>query len=205
MSQAPGIITEILRKVNYCEFCDKPSTSENVCEVYTIEKFEACDLADISKNIVILCPACKQNYDRGVFSKKHLKACVMLRDPELIEWLINLFERYDLRFKQSVAKQGFIARTLHKLANDKNFIDNALFLFSVFVIITGIFIFSYGFNNVSNYDTTAALGAAGDPGQYSPEFLFNLFLELGGVLFALIGLFFVLKMTGSKAKKNFIG
>jgi hypothetical protein len=203
MGQAPGIITEILTKVNYCELCDKPSASENVCDVYTIEKIGACDPADFSKNIIVLCPACKNKYDTGVVSKKHLKVCVIIRDPGLSEWLSNLFDRYNIRFEQNTVKQGLIEKTLNRLAANQNNIDNAIFFFGAFIIIIGILIFSYGFTNVSNYDNTAVLSAASDSGQYSPEHLFSLFLELAGVVFALMGLFFVLGKAGDEAK-NFL-
>jgi hypothetical protein len=99
MGQAPGIITEILTKINYCELCDKPTASDNVCDIYTIEKFRADDPGDLSKNIIVLCPACKKNYDTGMFTKKHLKVCVKIRDPGLSDWLTNLFDSYDIRLK----------------------------------------------------------------------------------------------------------
>jgi hypothetical protein len=203
MGQATGIITEILTKVSYCEFCDKPSAPGNVCDVYTIEKFVTNDRADYSKNIIILCPSCKKNYDEGVFYKKHLKACLMLRDPGLSEWLSNLFERYELRFEQSTVSKGFFSRTLYRLINDQNFIDNAIFLFGVFIIIIGVLLFAYGFNNVSNYDSNPAISTAGDSGQYPREYLFSMFLELAGVVFALLGLFFELGIARGNAKANY--
>jgi hypothetical protein len=203
MGQTTGIIPEILTKVNYCEFCDKLSTSENVCDIYTIEKFEAGDQADLSKNVIVLCPACKKNYDESVFSKKHLKACIMLRDQGLSEWLSDLFERYDISFKQSPADQGFFDRVRYRLVNDQNFIDNTIFLFGAFIIIIGILLFAYGFNNIRNYESDPALSIASDAGQYAPEYLFNLFLELAGVVSALLGLFFELGQVKGNAKANY--
>lgn len=204
MGQALSVISEILTKINYCELCDKPTASENVCEVYTIEKFGANDLSDLSKNIVVLCPACKKNYETGIFTKKHLKVCVIMRDPGLSDWLTNLFDSYDIRLKKDTINQGFIEKTFNRLVSDQNHIDNAIFLFGVFITIVGFLIFSYGFNIASNYDNAGALSFPGDSGQYSSGLQFNLFLELTGVAFALIGMFFVLKMSPGSVGKNII-
>jgi hypothetical protein len=202
MGQSTGIISEILAKVDYCEFCDKPSAPGSFCDVYTIEKFVTGEPAGYSKNIIVLCPSCKKNYDEGVFYKKHLKACVMFRDPALSEWLINLFGRYNFRLEQSAVNKGFFSRARYRLINDQNFIDNAIFLFGAFFIVTGVLLFAYGFNNVSNYDSTPAISAAGNSGQYSREYLFSMFFELAGVVFALLGLFFDLGIARGNVKAN---
>jgi hypothetical protein len=204
MGQTPGIITEILSKINYCELCDNPTASDSVCDVYTIEKFGADDTGDLSKNIIVLCPACKKNYDTGMFTKKHLKVCVKIRDPGLSDWLTNLFDSYDIRIKKDPVNHGYFGKTLNRLVNDQNFMDNAIFLFGAFIIFISFFIFSFGFNAVSYYDNTAVPDVPGDSGQYSSGLLFNIFLELTGVAFALIGMFFVLKMSHGNVKKNVV-
>jgi hypothetical protein len=202
MGQSSGIITEILARVSYCEFCDKPAAGEVVCDVYTIDKFEEIDPADLSKNVIVLCQDCKKNYDTGVFGRKHLKACVMQRDPGLIEWFSNLFGQYNIHIKQSTNNEGFLRKAFSRLVNDQNFLNNTIFLFGIFLIVIGVLLFSYGFNKVSNFDSNPALITA-DSGNYSPEYLFYLFLELVGVVFALLGLFFDMGTVKGKGKITF--
>jgi hypothetical protein len=203
MGQTPGIITEILTNINYCELCDKPSDSENVCDVYTIDKFDASEQTSLSKNILVLCPTCKKYYDEGIISKKHLKACVMLREPGLDRWLSDLFDRYGIGPKQSTVNKGLMSRTHYRLVNDPNLLENVLLLSGIFIIFIGILLFSYGFNNINSYTTDAVATTAGDPGQYPPNDMFYLFLELAGVLCALLGLFFELSLVKGNGKINY--
>jgi len=192
MGQAPGIITEILTKVDYCEFCDRPADSENDCNIYTIDQIDACDQSDLAKNIIVLCTDCKRNYDKGIFGKKHLKACVMLRNPELSEWLSALFESYDIRLKPAAPNKGLLSRVLNKLVNDQRHIDNAMLIFGAFFVLAGVLMFSYGFGVTGSN--------AVDAGQSSPGYLFNQFLGLAGVALAFIGLFFELRMVNGPGK-----
>jgi hypothetical protein len=200
MGQSTGIITEVLTKIDHCELCDMPSSSENLCDVYTIEKFEAGEQYDLSKNIVVLCPSCKKNYDENVFRKNHLKACIMLRDPELSACLSDLFEPFNIQIKQSAPKKGRMNSTLDRVLNDRNFFDNAFFLFGVFIIILGVILFAFGSSNISNYDSNTALSSTSDSGQYSLEYLFSLFSEFAGVVLALLGMFFELSLVKGNAK-----
>jgi hypothetical protein len=199
MGQVPGIISEILAEVNRCEVCGNPSDVENTCNVYTIEKFDAGNLADLSKSVIVLCPVCITNYENGVLHRKHLKACVMLRDPGLSEWLSHLFGRYNLSGGDSSADKGFFGRLLDKMAGDQAYIDNAIVLFGIFIIAVGLLLFCFGYSNASSYDNSPAVNMASSTVQGSQAEWGNLLFQLGGVFIVLIGLFFELTMVKDRA------
>ena len=202
MGKVPGIITQILNKIDYCEFCDVPFNDVETPEVYIIDRHDINNTGDLSKNIIVLCPGCKSNYNDGIFSKKHLKACVMLRKPETREWLKNKFDQYDISLKQSTVKKEpvnrFLDKALSKLINNQANLDGAIFLFGILIIIIGILLFSYGYNNVSNYDNGLAGKFINDAGQYSLEYKFSLIIELAGVALAFIGLLFEMRMVKTR-------
>jgi hypothetical protein len=195
MGQVPGIISEILAEVSRCELCGNLSDVENTCNVYTIEKFDAGSLADLSKSIIVLCPVCMNNYENGIVHRKHLKACVMLRDPGLSEWLSRLFDRYNLSGGDSSADKGLFGRFLDKMAGDQAYINNAIILFGIFIIAVGLLLFCFGYSNASSYDNSPAVNMASSAVQESPAEWGNLLFELGGVFIVLIGLFFELTMV----------
>ena len=203
MGQTTGIIAEILLKVNYCEICDKPAACDNVLDIYTIDQYEANELTSLSKNILVLCPTCKRYYDEGIISKKHMKACVMLREPGLDRWLSDLFDRYGIGQKQSTENKGLMGRSLYRLVNDQKQLENVLFLSGIFIIFIGILLFSYGCNQINSYAADAVAATAGDPGQYQPSDMFYLFIELAGVVCALLGLFFELNLVKDNGKISY--
>jgi hypothetical protein len=199
MGQTSGILAEILARMDHCELCGRPSDSENACDVYTIDKMDHGVPADLWTNILVLCPACKKRYDEGAFGKRHLKACVRLRDPGLNEWLQDLFEGYGIVPEPVAETRGLIDGAFHRMVNNPGFIDSAMFLSGIFIIFAGVILFFFGFNNVSYYDGHPALTATGDAVQGSPDYLFSMFLEIGGVVMALAGLFLELRLVKGNA------
>jgi hypothetical protein len=198
MGGTPDIITKILTEINYCEFCDRPADCEHECNIYTIDKVGTGGLIDISKNIIVMCPECKQKYDAGVFGKKHLKACVMMRDPGLSKWLIDLFQQYDIRLKQNTVKKGLKDRALDWLFNVQEQLDNVMLLFGLFFIIVGILLFAYGYSVINGYENGSVTS-----GEGAGNYLFYQFFELAGVALALIGLFFELCQADRKGKPDY--
>ncbi len=190
MAEAHGVITDILGRINYCEFCDTPTGNDGALEIYTIDKFDTVHPEDIYRNIIVLCPGCKKNYDDNVFGKKHLKACVMLRDPELSSWLDDLFGQYGFGGRPGRAKRGLFGR-LDRLVGDQRYLNNAVFVFGIFLIAVGVLLFSYGYSNVSGDLST------------SQDNTFSLFLEMAGVICALLGLFFELGLVKGPVKVGF--
>ena len=199
MAEAHGVITDILGHINYCEFCDAPAGNDVALEIYTIDKFDTVHPEDLYRNIIVLCPGCKKNYDDNVFGKKHLKACVMLRDPELSHWLEDLFGQYSFRGKPGPAKRGLMSR-LDRLVGDQRYLNNAVFIFGIFLIAVGVLLFSYGYSNVYSYNNGLAVG--GDL-MTSQDYTFSLFLEMAGVICALLGLFFELGLVKGPVKVGF--
>lgn len=189
MGQALSIIDEITRKIDHCEFCDAPAGDGEALEVYVIDRLDPGQLQGFSGNIVILCPGCKRNYDAGLFSKRHLRACVRLRDPELGEWLNRLFDRSLAGQNRSAAGKSRASPSLPARLSRLATVENAVFLSGLLAIVIGVLLFSVGYNH-SGGDAVGSSGAG----------LFDVFLELAGVALAFIGLAFQLESA-----RNFAG
>jgi len=192
MGQAQGLIADILAIVEHCELCGSPAVSDNAFEIYTIEGFDPADFSGLFKNIVVLCPGCKARFDDGTISRRHLKACVRLREPEITKSLQNLLSQYDLPGTSRKAGKGQTGNVFDRLVNDPALFERLVFAGGILVIVLGIFLFAIGYQNLGLYDTGQA-AAVEDSG--SVQGLFYPFLMLTGVVLALMGLFFELGLA----------
>lgn len=192
MGQAQGLIADILAIVDHCELCGTPAVSGSSFEIYTIEAFDPADFSGLFKNIVVLCPDCKAKFDDGTISRRHLKACVRLREPEMTRSLQNLLGHYDLPGMSQKAGKGRTGSLLDRLVNDPALFERLVFVGGLLIIVMGIFLFAIGYQNLGLYDTGPA-AAVEDSGPL--QGLFYPFLMLTGVVLALMGLFFQLGLA----------
>lgn len=193
MGQAQGLIADILAIVDSCELCGTPAISGNTFEIYTIEAFDPADFSSLFKNIVVLCPDCKAKFDDSTISRKHLKACVRLREPELTRSLQDLLGRYDLPGTEQKAGKKLSGSLLDKLVNDPAYFERLVFVAGILVVILGIFLFAFGYQNSIAYDTDIASAVEGSGSPF--HMLLYPFLEIAGIVLALLGMFFELGLV----------
>lgn len=193
MGEAQGLIADILAIVDSCELCGAPAESGKAFEIYTIDAFDPSDFSGMFKNIVVLCPDCKKRFDDGVISRKHLKACVRLREPALTGSLQGLLVQYDLPGASQNGKNASKGGLLDRLVNDPASFERMIVVAGALVIVLGIFLFAIGFQNSGVYDPGIA-GASGETESSLGGILYS-FLMIAGIVLALAGMFFELRLV----------
>ncbi|OPY26628.1 MAG: hypothetical protein A4E28_02415 [Methanocella sp. PtaU1.Bin125] len=193
MGQAQGLIADILAIVDRCELCGAPAEGGKAFEIYTIESFDPADFSGLFRNIVVLCPDCKQRFDDGVISRKHLKACVRLREPALTQSLQGLLSQYDLPGAPRDGKNASKGGLLGRLVNNPASFERMIVVAGALVIVLGIFLFVVGFQNSGVYDPGIA-GASGETESFLGGSLYP-FMMIAGIVLALVGMFFELGLV----------